>query len=120
MRFLTLLLIAPLTACATITTDSTQVIALETNPAGASCLLHNAVGSWELNNTPGEVAVKRNFSPLEITCGKEGREARVTLEPHTRGRAYGNILLGGAPAIIDANTGAAYEYRPTTMPLELK
>lgn len=119
MRLLPLALLLSLSACATITKDTQQDIAVSTTPTGAACLLHNAAGSWEIDQTPATVRVKRNYSPLEISCNKDGKEARTTLEPRTRGRAYGNILLGGAPAIIDANTGAGYEYRPESVTLEL-
>ncbi len=112
-----LALLLALGACATVTKDTTQIISVSTTPPGASCLLHNAAGSWDIASTPGEAKVKRNFSPLEISCNKEGREARTVLEPRTRGRAYGNILLGGAPAIVDANTGAGYTY--DELPVEL-
>ena len=120
MKTISIAMLLVLTACATITKDSDQAITVTTEPAGASCLLTNAVGSWEIDETPGDAIVKRNFSPLQIQCNKDGLDASTTLEPKTRGRAYGNILLGGVPAIVDANTGAGYEYAPGAATLVLK
>lgn len=106
-------------ACATITKDTTQTISVTTIPASASCHLSNAAGSWDIATTPGTALVKRNYSPLAIRCEQAGQTGTTTLEPKTRGRAYGNILLGGAPAIIDANTGAGYEYAPDSVTVSL-
>jgi hypothetical protein len=44
----------------------------------------------------------------------------LTLEPRTRPRAYGNILLLGLPAYVDAGTGAGYEYVPDKAEIPLK
>lgn len=119
MKQVLFLALGLLTACATITKDSDQKISVATTPAGATCELRNDSGSWKIAQTPGDAVVKRNFSPLVITCHEGERHATTTLEPRTRGRAYGNILLGGAPAIIDANTGAGYEYKPASVTLDL-
>ena len=108
-----------LTACATVTASTDQEIHVATEPAGAACLLSNQLGSWNIEKTPATVAVQRSFSPLKISCAHEGEgpPMELTLEPHTRGRAYGNILLLGLPAYVDAGTGAGYEYRPESVVL---
>jgi hypothetical protein len=108
-----------LSGCATITAESTQEITLATEPAGAICKLTNKTGSWESAPTPAKVNVQRSFSPLDIECKKEKWSAKHTLKPFTRGRAYGNILLLGFPAYIDAATGAGYEYRPDNVSMKL-
>lgn len=122
MRILVLLL--ALSACATVTKESDQRIAVTTEPAGASCILQNGAsryaGTWNIKATPGDTTVRRHYSPLVITCEKDGATASTTVEPHTRPRAYGNILLGGVPAIVDAETGAGYEYRPANAALTLR
>ena len=122
MKSIALLFALPLllAGCATLTAEDTQAIAISTTPAGAQCHATNAQGSWNLEQTPGSVTVARSFSPLTITCNhKAYRSATQTLEPQTRNRAYGNILLGGVPAVVDAGTGAGYEYAPDSVSLTL-
>ena len=105
-----------LSACATVTSESTQPIHVATEPAGASCILKNELGEWTIDETPGTAHVHRSFSPLSITCAHEGElPMTTTLHPQTRGRAYGNILLLGVPAAVDAATGYGYEYEPDTV-----
>jgi hypothetical protein len=110
MRYAALLLL-PLSACATLTADTEQKIALSTEPAmKAECVATSAEGSWKLKKTPGEITVARAFKPLTIACTAKGYSGKIILEPGTRNRAYGNILLLGYPAFVDASTGAGYEY----------
>lgn len=112
-----------LASCATLTADSDQPITVTTEPAGASCDLRNDAGSWSIDETPGTARVERDFSPLRITCetgqGANWRAAATNLDAKTRGRAYGNILLLGVPALVDAKTGDGYEYDPAEAHLEL-
>lgn len=104
------LLLLPLAACATVTAESEQKIALTTAPEGAVCSASNSKGSDTSEPTPSTVTVQRAFEPLEISCALDGATAEATLQPGTRGRAYGNILLLGFPAIVDAYTEKGYEY----------
>ncbi len=106
-------------ACATVTSKSTQDIAVTTEPAGAACILSNGTGSWHIDETPGTAAVHRSFTPLKVSCGNGSMHGNTTLEPKTRGRAYGNILLLGLPAAVDAGTGYGYEYAPDSVSIEL-
>lgn len=117
------LLIATITlsACATLTADSDQVIEVATTPAGAACTLGNSKGSYVIDKTPGAARVQRMFEPLSISCTLPSvGSAGTVIEAKTRGRAYGNILLLGIPAIVDDRTGAGYEYDPGSVNLELK
>jgi hypothetical protein len=117
---LTALLALSLGGCATLTADAEQSISVVTEPAGASCILANQVGSWSVAKTPGTALVTRSFSPLAIQCKKDGLSGSQTLEAQTRGRAYGNILLLGIPAAVDASTGKGYEYDPENVSIVLK
>jgi hypothetical protein len=115
------LLLVSLSACASITADSEQAIDITTQPAGASCTISNSAGMWEIATTPDTVTVPRAFEPLDVLCKlPDGRSARTSLKAKTRGRAYGNILLLGLPTLVDASTGAGYEYEPSSLDLELK
>ena len=122
-RLTSFVMLLCLGGCATVTAEDTQGIAVTTEPAGAACTLTNKVGSWKIAATPATATatatVQRSFSPLKIECQKGTLSATQSLEPFTRGRAYGNILLLGIPAYVDAATGAGYEYRPESVTLKL-
>lgn len=119
MKHIALAALFALSACATVTSESTQDIAVTTEPAGAACTLSNGYGSVHLAETPGTAAVHRSFTRLIVSCGKDGASASTTIEPRTRGRAYGNILLLGLPAGVDAASGYGYEYEPDSIALTL-
>ncbi|MBX9726140.1 MAG: hypothetical protein K2X09_02640 [Rickettsiales bacterium] len=109
-----------LSACATLTGGHEQEIAVSTTPAGAKCLLTNGQESWTIETTPGAVSLPRAYQPIRVSCSLTRYEtAHITLEPQTRGRAYGNILLLGLPTLVDASTGAGYEYTPEAIALTL-
>lgn len=110
MRLMVFVALLTLSACATVTADAYQNISVTTEPAGAACTLRNDVGQWSITETPGTASVKRSFSPLRIHCSNGTAQGEATIEAKTRGRAYGNIALGGIPAIVDAGTGKGYEY----------
>lgn len=119
-RTFTLIALLSLCACASITADSEQTISVNTTPTGATCQLSNHASTVTIDSTPGSATVARSFSPLLILCEKKGvGTAKTTLEPSTRNRAYGNILLGGYPAFVDASTGAGYEYTPDSVSIHL-
>lgn len=109
-----------LASCATITAERDQKITVVTTPeGGASCTVSNGEQTWEIAQTPGTVTVPRAFKKLQVSCSKEGlNSGKSDAEAGTRGRAYGNLLLLGVPALVDAATGAGYEYPDTiTVPL---
>lgn len=109
-----------LSACATLTAEGNQAIAVTTTPPGAACALSNAEGAWKIAATPGSATVERSFSPLAIRCTHPSAgSGSVTLEPTTRGRAYGNLLMLGIPALVDAATGDGYEYTPAEVDVSL-
>jgi hypothetical protein len=56
--------------------------------------------------------VSRSNDDLIVTCRKDGYEnGRAGVVSNTKGSMFGNILLGGGiGAIVDHNTGSAYEY----------
>lgn len=103
--------------CASITGTTGQSVsieALEKNGKaviGASCELTNSKGKWFIN-TPGTVAIRRSNDDMSILCKKDGLEPGLaTVVSDTKGMMWGNILAGGGiGALVDHNTGAAYEY----------
>lgn len=119
MKISTLTALLLVSACATVTSKSTQDIHVATEPAGAACDLTNGFGTVSINETPGTAKVHRSFTPLTIVCAHEGASPMTaTLEPRTRGRAVGNLLLLGIPAAVDAGTGYGYEYAPDSVHLK--
>ena len=82
---------------------------------GASCELSNDVGKWFVT-TPGSVSIHKSNKDLQVSCKKSGFEpGRAAVVSDTKAAMFGNIILGGGiGAIIDHNSGAAYEY-PTVI-----
>ena len=108
-----------LTSCATITASGDQDISVTTDPTGASCVLSNTQQSVSIASTPGLANVKRMFEPLNVECTAPGYRGEAIVEAKTRGRAYGNILLLGVPALVDSSTGKGYEYDPDEVFIKL-
>ena len=105
-----------LSGCASVTGTTGQSVSVETRQqaqqvSGANCELTNSKGKWFVS-TPGSVQIRRSNDDLIVICTKEGLEpGRATVSSETKGSMFGNILLGGGiGAIVDHNTGAAYEY----------
>jgi hypothetical protein len=106
-----------LSGCASVTGTTGQSISVETRQkngavlSGASCELTNSKGKWFLN-TPGTAAIRRSNDDMIVICNKDGHEpGTAAVVSDTKGMMFGNILLGGGiGAIVDHNTGAAYEY----------
>lgn len=106
-----------LIGCASITGTTGQSVSIETlekngkSVAGASCELTNSKGKWFIN-TPGTVAIRRSNDDMSILCKKDGLDPGLaTVVSDTKGMMWGNILVGGGiGALVDHNTGAAYEY----------
>jgi hypothetical protein len=102
--------------CASITGTTGQSVSVETRDkekiiSGASCEFANSKGKWFVNS-PGTVQVRRSNDDLIVLCTKTGVEpGRASVVSDTKGSMFGNILLGGGiGALVDHNTGAAYEY----------
>lgn len=109
-----LLSLTMLPACASITSGSTQSIAVDTSPQKVSqCELSNEKGNWHLPETPGSATVNKAYGPLTVSCAskKGGFSGITTVESTTAGSAFGNIVAGGIiGAAVDMGSGAAYKY----------
>ena len=105
------------TGCASVTGTPNQSVSVQTREqsgieiAGASCELSNDEGKWFVT-TPGSVTIHRSNKDLQVSCKKEDLQpGRATVVSDTKGSMFGNIILGGGVgAIIDHNSGSAYEY----------
>ncbi len=107
---------ALVSGCASITTGTTHLIYVETtykgeDARGATCELQSSAGRVELK-TPGSATVQRTGSDLMIQCDCEGLpRGTAVARSRVRGMLFGNIIFGGGVgAIIDAASGAAYQY----------
>ncbi len=103
--------------CASVTGTTNQSVSIQTvepegkELRGALCELTNEKGKWFVT-TPGSTMITRSNDDMQVTCSKEGFEpGRASVVSATKGSMFGNIILGGGiGAIVDHNTGAAYEY----------
>jgi hypothetical protein len=103
-----------LSACASVTTGSTQSVMVTTTPAGAECVLNNDKGSWVAKSTPDSVMISRSYSPLSVVCEKGKLRGIATVQSGTKGMVFGNVIAGGIiGAAVDMSSGAAYDYPPS-------
>lgn len=111
-------LIFTLTGCATVATDSNQMVQISAEDKAnnvvkdAKCTLRNKRGQWQVENTPGSAQVHKSNDNLLISCSKEGMEDGTgTLISRANAGFWGNIILGGGIGmLIDHNKGTAYTY----------
>jgi hypothetical protein len=110
-----LLLAAFLPACATITTGTSQSIAVITEPPGASCSLSRDGGIIAVvNPTPGTVTVSKSTRDISVNCTRPGHLPAVASHvSQFQGMTAGNLLFGGLIGLgIDAASGALSHYPP--------
>ena len=102
--------------CASIISDSTQVVSVDTpNCKGAKCTMTNSEGIFYIQSTPGSTAIQKAYGDLTITCEKENFSFTSIHKSKANMATYGNILLGGIPgALIDGGSGKGYDY-PTLL-----
>lgn len=120
-RLMALLTIALLPACATVTSGTSQTIAVETVPAGAACTVsRQGTVLGTVGATPGSLEVSKSRQDLAVACTRPGfLPASQTVTAEAQAMAAGNILLGGGIGLaIDAATGAMNRY-PSSVSLTL-
>ncbi len=113
----TVIVLLSLVGCASITGTTNQNVSVQTKEStgtelvGASCELGNKKGKWFIT-TPGTVGISRSNDDLQVSCTKDGYlQGRQGVVSDTKGMMFGNIIFGGGiGAIVDHNSGAAYEY----------
>ena len=106
-----------LVGCASITGTTNQNVSVQTKDSagtelvGATCELGNKKGKWFVT-TPGTVGISRSNDDIQVSCTKEGYlQGKQGVVSDTKGMMFGNIIFGGGiGAIVDHNSGAAYEY----------
>ena len=116
-KLVTVITLLSLVGCASITGTTNQNVSVQTKDSmgtelvGASCELGNKKGKWFVT-TPGTVGISRSNDDIQVSCTKDGYlQGKQGVVSDTKGMMFGNIIFGGGiGAIIDHNSGAAYEY----------
>lgn len=122
IMLMTFLSASTLVSCASIVHGTHQKIAVRTTPIeGATCVLKNDKGTWQLTRTPGTVLVDRSFKDLKINCSKKGfKNGYSEVISKTAPIAFGNLVSGGViGAGIDVANGAAFDY-PSEIQINMK
>lgn len=110
-----------LPACATITTGTSQSIAVLTEPPGASCTLSRDGGVIAVvNPTPGTASVSKSTRDIMVNCTRQGHLPGIASHvAQFQGMTVGNVLIGGLIGFgIDAASGAL-SYYPANLTLTL-
>ena len=101
--------------CASIVEGTTQSIAITSTPApGAKCTAKSSEGTYYVT-TPGNITVHKTKNDLDMVCTLDGYKDNHSIIPtHFNGATVGNVILGGGVGlVIDAATGANFNY-PTS------
>lgn len=119
-RFSVVGLMLSVAGCASVTSGTSQVIAVNSDPVGADCTLTREGQSLGTVKTPGPVTIKRDSRTVHVSCRMPGYEdGKVVLNSRYETATMGNMLLGGAIGMmVDASTGASNRYdAQVTVPL---
>jgi len=110
-----------LAGCSSIVEGSSQEIAVNTTPPGASCSLNrDGQKIATIDKTPGSVTVEKTKDDITVICELDGYQKNdLVNESGTAAATFGNILLGGAVGwVIDSATGSDNKYdSPLTIAL---
>ena len=119
-RFSVVGLTVSVAGCASVTSGTTQVIAVNSDPIGADCTLTREGQSLGTVKTPSPLTIKRDSRTVHVSCSMPGYEdGKVVLNSRYETATMGNMLLGGAIGMmVDASTGASNRYdAQVTVPL---
>lgn len=107
-----------LNGCASIVSDSTYPVSVQSSPAGASYEVTNEAGMLVSSGvTPGQVTLKAGAGFFDgelyrISYKKDGYQDQVTMvDTEVDGWYWGNIIFGGliGMLIVDPATGSMYK-----------
>lgn len=114
------LLALGLSGRASILSGTTETVAFDSNPQGATCPLVRQGTVIATVATPGSLEPERTKYNVDVTCHKDGyQDATGQLESGNEGTVAGNILLGGVVGwAVDSANGADNKY-PTQLTVTL-
>lgn len=104
---------AMLSACATVTSGTNHTLLVESDPAGATCILQrDGTNIAAVNPTPGSVRISKSRHDITVNCEKADHEATSsTVTAGFQGMTLGNVLIGGVIGLAaDLASGAAVTY----------
>jgi hypothetical protein len=99
--------------CASILEGTSQDLAINTQPDGASCRLERqGLTIATIDPTPGSVTVEKTKNDIMVYCDKAGfQQATYLNHSGAAGSAFGNAILGGGIGwAVDSATGADNKY----------
>lgn len=108
-----MLALATLSACATVTSGTDHTLLVETDPAGASCLLRrDGANIGAVNPTPNAVRISKSRHDISVNCEKADHEPTSrTVTASFQAMTLGNVLIGGVVGLAaDLASGAAITY----------
>ena len=107
--------LATASGCASITKGTSQSVTVNTEPAGANCILsRDGQQIAVVNPTPGTITVGKASGTISILCKKTRyQDAAGTLASSFQSMTFGDIIFGGIIGVaVDAASGAMHEYPP--------
>lgn len=124
----TLLVVASVGGCATAIEGTTQDIAVNTSPVGASCVLEREGKTIAtIAATPGTSRIEKSKYDITVRCSKEGFAEAVYLDRSgtaaaSAGSFVADVLITeGAAGAIDSVSGADNKYdSPVSLTLVAK
>ncbi len=114
MRFQVLLVAAgaaALSGCATMIDGSNQYITIKSGPVHYSHCVLSRPGEQFNVTTPGSIHIEKSEDDLNVRCSRPGyADAVATIPSDVNLWTFGNIVTAGLTTVVDAWTGAMFEY----------
>ena len=102
---------AALSGCATFVDGSNQYITINSGPVHYSHCVLSRPGETFNVTTPGSIHIEKSSDDLNVRCSRPGyADAVGTIPSDVNFWTFGNLATGGVTAVVDAWTGAMFEY----------
>jgi hypothetical protein len=108
-----MLALATLSACATVTSGTDHTLLVESDPAGAACMLRrDGANIGAVNPTPSAIRISKSRHDITVNCEKAEHEPTSrTVTAGFQAMTLGNVLIGGIVGLAaDLASGAAITY----------
>jgi hypothetical protein len=108
-----MLALATLSACATVTSGTDHTLLVESDPAGAACVLRrDGANIGAVNPTPSAIRISKSRHDITVNCEKAEHEPTSrTVTAGFQAMTLGNVLIGGVVGLAaDLASGAAITY----------
>jgi hypothetical protein len=108
-----MLALATLSACATVTSGTDHTLLVESDPAGAACMLRrDGANIGAVNPTPSAIRISKSRHDITVNCEKAEHEPTSrTVTAGFQAMTLGNVLVGGVVGLAaDVASGAAITY----------